>query len=522
MPAKESWAILVGVQRYSDERLNLKYTERDTRSLRRALTQVARFPMSNISVLSTDRRDSNFLPTRANLLSQVNRVMRQLKPGDTFLFYFSGHGCTIGNEHYLLTADTNINNEALIRHTAFPFNILKQSIPQASASQVIFILDACRDTPKVGKGFGWVFNLGSLEKAFKESVGSISPRKKSAVAVFACKNGQKAYEHDEAKMSAFTHFLIEGFNAKANKGSNASKIVSIEELGQYARWQVSKWAKKTNKDQEPQVVPVSGKVTLTLQPTNLRGAKSVDNSPFVEVEVKTAPKDSQLYVDNELSDFQDLIEVDLGSEDTRKIILRVEKEGHYPREVEITVKRGVSLKPIIVSLRVKKSDARQEANEFYQDATGLERAGNLTEAKELYEFVIKNPATEKRTLVGALMGLGRIMYDPSYNQIGEAKQYFNRVLQLDKDNPQAHYWLGLIFSRVDKDYHSAAGQFRLAIDTGKHQSNICDFYSELAICLNHLGRRSEARQLLREAIEKHNCNPLQHPIFQELGVSTNK
>jgi len=147
-------ALLVGVSAYSagEGRLNLEGPRQDIASFRRILVERFRLPPENIQEL-VDRR-----ATRANILAAIDRVTRTLKPGDSLLFYFSGHGTSafdkanqpiagvIGpNSGALVPHDLDMTSpESVSRTLIIGRRDLRPLLQQADPkSQIFVILDSC-------------------------------------------------------------------------------------------------------------------------------------------------------------------------------------------------------------------------------------------------------------------------------------------------------------------------------------------------------------------------------------------
>ncbi len=87
-------ALLVGIEDYPDPRLNLKGVREDLKLLHRALVSRGVFGADDIMVLSD--KDA----TKENVVAAFRDwLIRGTRPGDTALFYFSGHGVQVWDEN---------------------------------------------------------------------------------------------------------------------------------------------------------------------------------------------------------------------------------------------------------------------------------------------------------------------------------------------------------------------------------------------------------------------------------------
>lgn len=85
----ETHALLVGVGHYPNlpAHRQLQGPPNDVRAVREALDRMGH---RRVAVLSDDRHDA--LPTRANILTGLDRLITQSQAGDWLLVYFAGHG----------------------------------------------------------------------------------------------------------------------------------------------------------------------------------------------------------------------------------------------------------------------------------------------------------------------------------------------------------------------------------------------------------------------------------------------
>ena len=73
-----------------------------------------------------------------------------LRPGDTALFYFSGHGVQSDGNNYLIPIGADIQGEDEIKHKCVPADMVLAKMKQAGSGVNIVILDACRNNPFKG------------------------------------------------------------------------------------------------------------------------------------------------------------------------------------------------------------------------------------------------------------------------------------------------------------------------------------------------------------------------------------
>lgn len=87
-------ALLIGINYLSDSRNRLNGCINDVKSVKELLTGKFSYDPSNV-VLMSDDQTGPMLPTKENILSQLNKAVSLTKPGDTLFIHYSGHGIQV-------------------------------------------------------------------------------------------------------------------------------------------------------------------------------------------------------------------------------------------------------------------------------------------------------------------------------------------------------------------------------------------------------------------------------------------
>ena len=148
-PADQSQRLALVVGNDAYENLPpLRKAVNDARAVGEALTKLG----FDVTVLeNASRRAIN-----AKLVEFTGKVT----PGDTALFFYAGHGVTMGGTNYLMPADTpamSEGQEALIAAEGISADGILQQIQGRGAKVAMLVLDACRDNPFAkagGRGVG--------------------------------------------------------------------------------------------------------------------------------------------------------------------------------------------------------------------------------------------------------------------------------------------------------------------------------------------------------------------------------
>ncbi|MCL2716760.1 MAG: caspase family protein [Alphaproteobacteria bacterium] len=88
--------------------------------------------------------------SRSEFSARLDELARNIQPGDTALFYFAGHGVSLGGGNYLLPSDVpavESGQESLLARASLGEDDIVGDIQARGARVVVVVLDACRDNP---------------------------------------------------------------------------------------------------------------------------------------------------------------------------------------------------------------------------------------------------------------------------------------------------------------------------------------------------------------------------------------
>ena len=222
-------ALVIGINDYQDRFIpDLSYAAPDARSIAEFL-QSQPGGQGQITLLTHDA-DVPSRPTRAHITDQLAAAAQRLKPDGTFVFYFAGHGVNIDDEDYLVPQDADWRDSASIRRTCLPVAQVIDALGSCPARQVLFIVDACRDTGRTSTSvFGTALRIAS---AGGEQANQVR------ATLSAARPGQQAYEWQEVGHGVFTWFLLEGWRGAA---ADAEGNITVESLARHVQRQVKNW-----------------------------------------------------------------------------------------------------------------------------------------------------------------------------------------------------------------------------------------------------------------------------------------
>ena len=178
--AESRYALLIGNSdyKYIDD---LKDPSYDIGRLKKSLEDL------NFKVKIEKNLNSEYL---SEAIEQFSKRLSRDKNNIGFLYY-SGHGCQLNYQGYLVPTDVDTKNKVKIKHHALSINEMLDTLSIANNRVNMFFLDACRDVPTGAKGG-------------KKGLGQPTTTPKGFLVVYATEAGKTADDN-----SNFINALIE-------------------------------------------------------------------------------------------------------------------------------------------------------------------------------------------------------------------------------------------------------------------------------------------------------------------------
>lgn len=219
-PVTEKWALVVGINRFQDPKLNLVYAVNDAKSVYDFLTTSGNFAPDHVILLTDEQA------TRSRILALVGDkwLPRAARPDDLVVIYFSTHGSPaemdVGGSSYLITYDTEPDN---LYATGISMQDFARIIrTRAHAKRVVMILDCCHSgaADPAAKGL-------FREKGF--DAGQLSQGTGHLV-ICSSSPDQRSWESQRYKGSVFTHHLIDALkkNGAATRLGDAFPLIRTQ------------------------------------------------------------------------------------------------------------------------------------------------------------------------------------------------------------------------------------------------------------------------------------------------------
>ena len=267
----EKYALLVGINDYQNDSGALKYCVADVQASQQALIETAGFKSDN-AYLMTSQMTGRQQPTHVNVIRQLSLLSERVKPEDTFIFYFSGHGITKAGQSFLLTTNSDTITKDTLTITAVNLNQAKEILSRVQAQQLLTVIDACRNDPDSGRGEEDNLLTNDFSRGFKIKRDQVQAGTLGVSAtLYACAVGERAYEWPEKQHGVFSYYLLEGLNGKA---ANTNGEVVGTDLADYTQRKVVQWAEDVKGKKQTPWLDQSGGAKLILVENRLAAVEA--------------------------------------------------------------------------------------------------------------------------------------------------------------------------------------------------------------------------------------------------------
>ena len=249
------YALVVGTSKYRDEKMNLKYPEKDAiifaDALQKAGSKLFKDRVS-VRLLSTETEP---WPRKSEIREALREIATKAGPDDILLVYFSGHGITYpptseSGQFYYLTTDIggdNLKDEAILKTQAIAQDSLMEWVRQIKARKRILIYDACNSGSVVSHFEAGAKNLNTDQRRALERM-----KDRAGMYVLAGSASDKSsYEASNYGHGLLTYSLINGMLSVAAKKNT---LVELGDLFAFVEDDVERLAKNINREQRPEVI----------------------------------------------------------------------------------------------------------------------------------------------------------------------------------------------------------------------------------------------------------------------------
>jgi hypothetical protein len=217
-----TYAVLIGIETYQKQGISsVQFAQSDAAAMKDLLVQELGVAAENITVWL------DFEATKSVFENDLPYLIRQLAPGDRFIFFYAGHGFFANGTNRLTTWDTHPGN--LVGTTVSLEEVLLKPLKDQPGADSLVFIDACAADLKT-----------SLVQA-RDIVSDMTPGEFEALvrstdhsaAFFACSPNQKAYPSDALRHGIWTYHLIQALQGDAEGALDRDRWITGDSLKNY-------------------------------------------------------------------------------------------------------------------------------------------------------------------------------------------------------------------------------------------------------------------------------------------------
>jgi uncharacterized caspase-like protein len=245
----EQYLFLVGVQDYSQkgELTSLKYAAKDIETLASRFQDAGVRP-ENIVVMTQQRgaTQARYIPSRDQIVKELNLLLEVLRPEDSLIVGFSGHGLQFKGEdvNYFCPIDADPND----KKSLLSLTEVYTQLDSCKAGTKLLLVDACRNDP-LSQNSKAARRI-EIEPVFSRPAPVFDG---GTVAIFSCSESQQSFEHPDigSGSGVFFHLVNLAFAGEGDQDSDNS--IDLLELESFAIKKVPEWTRtKLGRAQTPE------------------------------------------------------------------------------------------------------------------------------------------------------------------------------------------------------------------------------------------------------------------------------
>ena len=229
------WALVVGISDYQDDRLNLRFADRDARAFAKLILteEGGGFDSDKVLVLLNEQA------TAGDLQRALRSFLKKPAKEDFVVIYLACHGqpdVDRPSNVYILPHDTDLDDVA---GTAVPMREIDHCLRETlQASKVVILADTCH-SGAIGGRMGTPRNVQAAA-AINHYLYGVSEAKDGIALLTSAEANQVALEDERwgGGHGVFTYHLLEGKKGAADSTGNG--IVTVGELFEYVRDEVKR------------------------------------------------------------------------------------------------------------------------------------------------------------------------------------------------------------------------------------------------------------------------------------------
>jgi len=254
--------LTIGIDQYSDDKLNLKYSVADADLIEQAI--------KNTSKIAASVNLTNENATKPKILAELKELSQGVQQ-DVLVIYFAGHGLALGKEWYFLPYETKMQPSLeKIAATGITATELSDIFKGSKIQHILLMVDSCYS----GAGMDAFSKLQNGQRYFTRRLS----RSLGITVMTAAVKDQKAFELKSLGHGLFTYLITQELQAK-----DATQPITAHSIAENIAKTLPVFSKKMlGSSQEPAVYVKGNDFMLTdvLKASN-KGNASDSNTPAI-------------------------------------------------------------------------------------------------------------------------------------------------------------------------------------------------------------------------------------------------
>jgi hypothetical protein len=236
-------AVIIGIDGYKNEKLNLNFAEADANLFGTTLYKHTKDIFENVNIHYLRKKQG----TTKNAIINVLNSLQNISPNDFFIFYSASHGLIINEIFYMFSSDVFSTSENSLKIGALNHLELLELFKRIPTANKLLLFDTCHS--------------GLINSKISKQLFEHSQKKMNITSISAAQSQQTAMEGYADGHGVFTYVMSDALEGEADL--NGDGIISSIELVLYANEHVPKAAMQFNHIQLPasfqagQVFPVT-------------------------------------------------------------------------------------------------------------------------------------------------------------------------------------------------------------------------------------------------------------------------
>lgn len=231
--------VTVGINRYSDNRLNLNYSVADAQSIAKMLSD------KKLASFKTVEEHALFdaQATKQGIIEQFKQLSNAPQH-DVLAVYFAGHGITIDGKWYFMPYETTLQfNEKSYAGIGISADELQELFANLKMQSIFIMVDACYSGASLTAFRKMLDSQRHFSRALSKSVG--------LVILTATRQDQQAAEIKELGHGLFTYAVTEGLAGQADFRPR-NRQISAHEVADFSTLRIPSFSKQyLQASQEP-------------------------------------------------------------------------------------------------------------------------------------------------------------------------------------------------------------------------------------------------------------------------------